>query len=187
MHIEFIAKESATASQWTGGQTKEYSIYPKEALYGDRNFNFRISSATIEAIPSEFTKFEGYHRYLAMLDGQLQLTINGIDKQYQNHELFTFQSMDDITSYTLGTDFNLMLRNDIVDEVVEVRNQPFLTNQPFILLFALEEGTVEIKEDSLVLQPWDAVLIANEQKETVEVILKQQMIIAYWSIPELKQ
>ena len=186
MHIEFRSKESVTASQWTGGQTREYSIYPQEALYGDRDFDFRISSATIEAIPSEFTKFEGYHRYLAMLDGQLQLTINGIDKQYENHELFAFKSTDTIISYTQGTDFNLMLRDCIVDEVVEVRNTPFKTHQPFILLFALEEGAVGINEDSLVLQPWDAVLIANEQKETVEVILQQQMIIGYWSIPESK-
>lgn len=186
MHIEFIAKESVTASQWTGGQTREYSIYPKVALYGDRNFDFRISSATIEAIPSEFTKFEGYHRYLAMLDGPLQLTINEIDKQYENHELFAFKSTDSITSYTQGTDFNLMLHNRIIDEVVEVRNHPFKTHQPFILLFALEAGAVVINEKSLTMQPWDAILITNEEQLAVEVILRQRMIIGYWSIPELK-
>ncbi|MBB1140102.1 HutD family protein [Myroides sp. WP-1] len=184
MHIEFIAKESVTASQWTGGQTREYHIYPQDAVYADRNFDFRISSATIETIPSEFTKFQGYHRYLAMLDGQLQLTINGVDQQYVNCELFVFKSTDTITSYTKGTDFNLMLHNRIIDEVVEVRNQPFKTHQPFILLFALEADTVVINEKTLAMQPWDAVLITNEEQLVVEVRLHQQMIVGYWSIPK---
>ncbi|MGG5637796.1 MULTISPECIES: HutD family protein [unclassified Myroides] len=186
MHIEFIAKDRVITSRWTGGQTREYAIYPKEAVYANRNFDFRISSATIEAIPSEFTKFEGYHRYLAMLDGPLQLTINGIDKQYKNHELFAFKSIDSITSYTQGTDFNLMLHKRIIDEVVEVRNHPFKTHQPFILLFALEVGSAVINGDLWDLQPWDAILIKNEQKITVEVLLEQQTIVGYWSMPDSK-
>ncbi|WP_158963314.1 HutD family protein [Myroides fluvii] len=184
MHIEFRSKESVTASQWTGGQTRAYTIYPQEAVYGDRNFAFRISSATIETIPSEFTKFEGYHRYLAMLDGKLQLTINGVDKQYENHELFAFKSTDTITSYTQGTDFNLMLRDDIVDEVVAVRDQPFQTHQPFIMLFALAKGEVGINTQSFEVQPWDCIMITNEEGLLVEVQLDQQTLVGYWSIPK---
>ena len=184
MHIEFIQKETVTANQWSGGQTREYSIYPKTAQYGDRNFAFRISSATIETIPSEFTKFEGYHRYLAMLDGKLDLTINEVDQHYENHELFTFKSTDTITSYSQGADFNLMLQDAIVDEVVAVRHESFQTNQPFILLFALAKGEVVINTQSFEMQSWDCILITNEEERTVKVELNQQTIVGYWSIPK---
>ncbi|MCS4238099.1 environmental stress-induced protein Ves [Myroides gitamensis] len=186
MHIEFIQKETVTANQWSGGQTREYSIHPKTALYADRKFAFRISSATIETIPSEFTKFEGYHRYLAMLDGKLTLTINGVDQNYENHELFTFKSTDTITSYSKGTDFNLMLQDTIVDEVVAVRQEPFQTNQPFIMLFALAAGEVVINTQSFEMQLWDCILITNEEEQTVEVQVNQPTIVGYWSMPKIK-
>lgn len=60
MNIHLLPKEDNKASIWSGGLTYEYLIYPKTANYSDRNFVFRVSSATIEKVPSEFTKFKGY-------------------------------------------------------------------------------------------------------------------------------
>ena len=186
MYIAFIPKKKVSVSQWTGGQTREYCIYPPEAIYGNRNFDFRISSASIECIPSEFTKFQGYHRYLAMLDGKLELTVNGVDTRYANHQLFAFKSTDNITSYTQGNDFNLMLHDRIVDEVVAVRREPFQTNQPFIVLFALVKGDVLINAQPFKMQPWDCIVITNEEEKTVDVQIDQSTIVGYWSIPKIK-
>ena len=68
MNIHLLPKKDSKASIWSGGLTYEYMIYPETANYTNRDFVFRISSATIEKVPSEFTKFKGYHRYLVMLD-----------------------------------------------------------------------------------------------------------------------
>lgn len=187
MQIRVIKKEEVASSRWSGGETREYAIHPQGATYADRVFDFRISSATIEAVPSVFTQFDGYRRYLAMLDGNLQLTQNGKDQGYKKHELFTFPSTASITSFTQGTDFNLMLREQVVDEVVEVRNQPFQTNQPFVLLFALEEAEVVINNQSFKLQPWDCLLVHNQNKTTVAVEFNQQLIVGYWSMDERKK
>lgn len=182
MKIEVIRKETVAVSRWSGGETRAYAIYPKDAVYADRDFDFRISSATIEAIPSQFTNFEGYHRYLAMLDNHVQLTLNGANQQYEKHQLFAFQSTDLITSYTQGTDFNLMLANHIKDEVVEVRQQPFETNQPFIMLFTLDSGAVEVHNQPIAMEPWDCILITNEEQKSVAITLNQPTIVGYWSI-----
>lgn len=182
MKIEVISKESVAVSRWSGGETRVYAIYPKDAVYADRDFDFRISSATIEDVPSQFTNFEGYHRYLAMLDNQVELTLNGVDQQYEKHQLFAFQSTDLITSYTQGTDFNLMLANHIEGEVVEVSHQSFQTNHPYILLFALGSGAVGVNNQSMTLEPWDCILITNEERESVAVTLNQPTIVGYWSI-----
>lgn len=182
MKIELIRKETVAVSRWSGGETRAYAIYPRDAVYADRDFDFRISSATIEDVPSQFTNFEGYHRYLAMLDNHVQLTLNGVNQRYEKHQLFAFQSTDLITSYTQGTDFNLMLANHIVDEVVEVTNQSFQTNQPYILLFALGSGAVGVNNQPMTMEPWDCILITNEEQQSVAVTLNQPTIVGYWSI-----
>lgn len=73
MNIRLLPKKDSKASIWSGGLTYEYMIYPEIANYTDRDFLFRISSATIEKVPSEFTQFKGYYRYLVMLDNSLDI------------------------------------------------------------------------------------------------------------------
>ena len=187
MKIDVIRKENVAVSRWSGGETREYAIYPPGAVYADRVFDFRISSATIEAIPSVFTQFKGYRRYLAMLDGNLQLTQEGKDQTYTKHQLFTFPSTASITSFTQGTDFNLMLNERIVDEVVEVRYQPFQTEQPFVFLFALQEAEVVVNSQSFQLHPWDCLLLNNPNKKTIDIEFYQQLIVGYWSMEERKK
>jgi len=76
MNLRLFSKKDTKASIWSGGLTYEYMIYPETAIYSNRDFIFRISSAVIEDIPSEFTKFKGYSRYLVMLDNSLDVEIN---------------------------------------------------------------------------------------------------------------
>ena len=63
-------------TDWSSGKTTEMYIYPKDCSYNERNFDFRISSATIEVEESEFTDLIGYRRLLTILDGELDLKIN---------------------------------------------------------------------------------------------------------------
>jgi environmental stress-induced protein Ves len=109
MNISLLSKKDNKPSIWSGGLTYEYIIYPKTANYTDRDFIFRISSATIEQAPSEFTKFKGYHRYLVMLNNGLDIEVNKRKKIYEKYEIMEFKSDDEVTSYTKGTDFNWMV------------------------------------------------------------------------------
>lgn len=84
MNILLLYKKDSKASIWSGGLTYEYMIHPKTANYADRDFVFRISSATIEEVPSKFTKFKSYHRYLVMLDNCLDVEVNKEKKHTRN-------------------------------------------------------------------------------------------------------
>lgn len=68
MKITKISKDTLIPTIWDGGETFEYYIYPENALYANRDFLFRISAATITKVPSTFTKFKNYQRFLVMLD-----------------------------------------------------------------------------------------------------------------------
>ena len=48
-------EENYSVSEWSGGKTKELAIYPPKCRYADRDFIFRLSSATVELDESDFT------------------------------------------------------------------------------------------------------------------------------------
>ncbi|MCD0466495.1 HutD family protein [Flavobacterium sp. ENC] len=85
MNLRLFSKKETTASVWSGGLTYEYMIYPETARYSDRDFVFRVSSAVIEEVPSAFSKFKGYNRYLVMLDNSLPIEINKEKKVYEKY------------------------------------------------------------------------------------------------------
>ena len=68
-----IRKENPHTSQWSGGTTTELYISPQGATVTERNFDLRISTATVDAEESDFTLFHGYLRKLIILEGQLEI------------------------------------------------------------------------------------------------------------------
>ncbi len=108
-----IKKENYKTNEWAGGRTTELSIYPENSKYQDRDFIWRLSSATVEAESSVFTQLPDYNRILMVLDGKLELNHN--DVEIINLNAFD-QNVFDGAAYTkcLGkaVDFNLMMRKD---------------------------------------------------------------------------
>ncbi|KAF2081695.1 HutD family protein [Flavobacterium sharifuzzamanii] len=169
MNISLLTKKSTNPSIWSGGLTYEYIIYPKTAIYADRDFGFRISSATIEEVPSEFTKFKGYHRYLVMLDNELDVEINKEKKAYEKYEIMEFNSDDEVTSFTKGTDFNWMVSEKISNHKLEIANGNQNCNAEIVILFSLHSTIITINEKPYHLEPYDALVVENEEKENVSL------------------
>lgn len=167
MNIHLLHKENSKASVWSGGMTSEYMIYPKTANYADRDFIFRISSATIEQTPSEFTKFKSYHRYLVMLDNCLDIEINKEKKFYEKYEIMKFNSDDDVTSYTKGIDFNWMISEKTHHHKLIITNSEQNYNAQIIILFSLETSVITINEKAYDLKPYDLLVIENQKKENI--------------------
>ncbi|SHG20510.1 HutD family protein [Flavobacterium defluvii] len=169
MDIQLLPKKSSKASIWSGGLTYEYMIFPKTANYADRDFGFRISSATIEQTPSEFTKFKGYHRYLVMLDNHLNVEVNKEKKVYEKYEIMEFNSDDEVTSYTKGIDFNWMVSEKISHHKLEITNSKQNYNAQIIILFSLESTVIKINEKPYDLNPYDLLVIENQKKENISL------------------
>lgn len=110
--VKIIGQEEFTTTDWSGGKTTELMIYPKDSDYKEKNFQFRISSATVELEESNFTKLPGIKRFITPLDGELKLTHD--DKEYINlkpFEVYEFSGGIDTRSFGKVRDFNLMLRD----------------------------------------------------------------------------
>lgn len=111
MLIRHLTPEDYSVSEWSGGTTTQLAIFPEKALYADRDFLWRLSSAAVQLEESDFTALPDYDRLISTLRGDMTLTHDGgkpvILKPYQIH------SFDGgVKTHSVGkcTDFNLMLR-----------------------------------------------------------------------------
>jgi len=167
MNISLFPKKDTTATIWSGGLTYEYMIYPETANYSERNFVFRISSATIYKAPSEFTKFKGYHRYLVMLDNGLDIEVNKEKKSYEKYQIMEFNSDDEVTSYTKGIDFNWMVSEKIGHHKLQITQRNQNCNSQIVLLFSLHTTVIKINEKPYDLERYDLLVIENQKKENI--------------------
>lgn len=109
--MKIIRKEALSNSSWSGGSTTQLFIYPPSASYAERNFDLRISTASIEASPSTFTSLPGVQRRLMLIKGALNIDFGQHGSvQLQAFEQVAFSGDWETCSEGLGTDFNVMTR-----------------------------------------------------------------------------
>ncbi len=112
-----ISKKDMPVSEWSGGTTTEIFIYPPDAAYKDRDFLFRISTASVELESSDFTDLPDYDRIIASIDGTMELTHGGSGASFTVRPLESVHYFDGgVPTHCEGkaTDLNLMLRKGMV-------------------------------------------------------------------------
>ena len=98
-------------SRWSGGSTTQLAIAPDDALYADRSFLWRVSSAGVELEASDFTALPEYWRLLATLEGEISLRHDGGEPLHLRPlEVHGFDGAWATQSFGRCRDFNLMLR-----------------------------------------------------------------------------
>jgi len=107
--MKIIRQQDQSLTTWSGGTTRQVYIFPEGSSYTDRNFQIRISTATVEVETSVFTSLPGYFRRLMVLEGELHLIHQG---QHESHlkkfDEDSFMGEWKTVSYGKATDFNAM-------------------------------------------------------------------------------
>ena len=112
MRVELFKKGSFRTAEWTGGTTTELFIYPPASECGARDFEARISSATVEIEESIFSDFDGYVRHITPLEGGIRLIHENHGKAaLQPFEVDTFDGCWRTRAYGRCVDFNLIHRD----------------------------------------------------------------------------
>lgn len=73
MEKKIFTSENYKMSKWSGGNTRELAIYPENAVYLDRDFIWRLSSADSDLDESSFTKLPDFDRILMVIEGEVVL------------------------------------------------------------------------------------------------------------------
>lgn len=117
----FVNKRmSQKKSKWSGGVTTELMISPFDSTYKNMDFNFRISSASIEVDHSTFTPLPGVHRQIMSLDNELKLINKESSITLKPFEVYEFDGGVKTESEGRVIDFNLMTRNGYKGELKAV-------------------------------------------------------------------
>ncbi len=163
MGIRIISESGYLKSDWTGGTSTQFFIFPFDANLAKRDFLFRISSAKIDVEVSEFSNFEGYQRIFLPLSGTV--TLQHEDRKPQILKVFEtvlFNGGLITKSYGKCVDFNLIFRPELHAEVEVIslkKGEQFILNGDrffdFQFLFAhigeMESSDVKLKKGETVM------------------------------------
>lgn len=122
MKIQKIDAGRQVVSHWSGGTTRQLAIEPPGADYAERDFLWRLSSATVELAESDFTPLPDYRRILMILRGTLTLSHDGgAERMLRELEQESFDGASATKSRGQVVDFNLMLRKGLCRGEVDAR------------------------------------------------------------------
>ena len=111
MQIQLITKEQMATTAWSGGTTTQFAIHPARCAYADRDFLWRVSSATVDLAESDFTMLPAYNRLITTLQGEIRLRHEAEDPiTLAPYAVHAFDGAVHTHSWGTCRDFNLMLR-----------------------------------------------------------------------------
>ncbi len=190
MEIKRIHREDCKSSRWSGGTTTEFFLYPADGSYADRDFQVRVSSATVDLEESVFTSLPGVERWLTILKGEMRLIHTGrYEKELTPFVVEHFYGDWETKSIGRVVDFNLMLKDGAKGEMhcLEIPSGESISladkGEADTLFFFAAEGSfqIESKETAEAISTGEAALLrgwksagaalANRGKETARIIV----------------
>ena len=169
-NISLLRANDFQVSDWSGGKTKQLYLSPQTGHYGKREFDYRLSTATVELAESQFSDLSGFHRILMSLDHTLHLH-NASQQEETVLAPFTpyfFEGSDSITSRGTCTDFNLIYSDHYQGQMLAISDREELSQDEAIqFIYALSDLMVTgTGLPSLNLETGQLLIVEKETQET---------------------
>lgn len=170
MPYRLTRKNEFTPARWAGGTTTELFIHPHGASNAARNFDLRISTATVDLKESTFSDFSGYERHIAPLAGTMRL-------EHEGHHTVTlhpcetdsFSGSWTTRSFGACVDFNLIHRPGWTGTITGIAEPTVLRprGKGYTGIYALREKVVATvsaagKTAEETLFPGDFLLVESD-------------------------
>lgn len=169
MKISHLTAADFRTSSWSGGTTTELYLYPEDGSYANRDFLFRISSATVELEESDFTALPGVERYITPLEGSFVLTHPGSSPVILPPLGLPYRFWGDVPTHCVGraTDFNLMLKG--CDGVMELHHNTAPTRPGFNAFYAVENTVFSLGRQQFEMKKGELLTIFSEENATLKL------------------
>ncbi|MFA5296795.1 MAG: HutD family protein [Lutibacter sp.] len=146
MKFNIYSFKDFKTTKWAGGNTTELYIYPPTANYATGNFNFRISTASVEVEEADFTVLPKVARQLMVLKGSITLSHKDHHQvQLNKNEIAFFDGSWETSSVGTCVDFNLMTKGNTKGRISSILkpdnksvNFQLDSNCEFIFFYAYE-------------------------------------------------
>ena len=169
-NITLLKSNDFQVSDWSGGKTKQLYLSPPTGHYGKRDFDYRLSTATVELAESQFSDLSGFHRILMSLDHTLHL--HNASRQEETvlapFTPYVFEGSDSITSRGTCTDFNLIYSDHYQGQMLAISDREELSQDEAIqFIYALSDLMVTgTGLPSLNLETGQLLIVEKETQET---------------------
>lgn len=169
MQIKIYSQKDCSTSNWAGGSTTELWIWPEGGNYAKRDFQVRISSATVQLEESDFTALPGVVRYITPLSG-------GFTLSHPDGRTITMEPLDTpyrfdggAATHCIGkaTDFNLMLKG--VEGDMIVMDGKLTVDCGICCVYPVGGGDVTVNGKALGLEPGGLAVIRLSNGERAEI------------------
>ncbi len=176
MKLTHIPKEQLITNSWNGGTTTEITIYPANASFIDRNFLYRISTATVEKESTVFTKFNEYSRELMILKGELEITHEGrYSKILKPFETDSFEGDWETSAKGKVTDFNIIYKGKVLaqlDSKLITSKENFtesiqVENAIILVYVATGFGIYQFNEQTIKIKEGDSILLEHNDNQNM--------------------
>ncbi len=169
-HINLLKSNDFQVSDWSGGKTKQLYLSPPTGHYSKREFDYRLSTATVELAESQFSDLSGFHRILMSLDHTLHLHNASRQKEtvLAPFTPYFFEGSDSITSRGTCTDFNLIYSDHYQGQMIAISDREELSQDEAIqFIYALSNLMVTgTGLPSLNLETGQLLIVEKEAQET---------------------
>ena len=169
-NVTLLRANDFQVSDWSGGKTKQLYLSPPTGHYGKRDFDYRLSTATVELAESQFSDLSGFHRILMSLDHTLHL--HNASRQEETvlapFTPYVFEGSDSITSRGTCTDFNLIYSDHYQGQMLAISDGQELSRDEAIqFIYALGDLMVTGTDlPSLNLETGQLLIVEKETQET---------------------
>jgi len=124
MNLIIHPLNSSKTISWASGTSTELFVYPPDGDFQTRAFDFRISTATVEAEETNFSDFSGLTRILLILQGKLTLIHEGrYSKELDTFDQDRFDGSWITKSKGKVQDFNVMFNENYDASVLHLALQ----------------------------------------------------------------
>lgn len=115
IRVEKYKTSDYQETSWSGGRTTQLYLFPAQSSYGERNFQFRLSTASMDTEQSTFTSLPSYHRILLSLDQTIVLQDMSSEEQVTlaPYHIHRFEGEQSIQCVGKAQDFNIIFDDSI--------------------------------------------------------------------------
>lgn len=151
MKEKTIKKEDFITTKWEGGKTTQLAIYPEEAIFSEKDFLWRISSASFTKLESTFSDFSGYQRYILPLEGKLNLYHDGLyNRELEKYQVDYFDgswnTLSQNTSDCIDYNFIIKSGNQGKMQILKEGDEYLLKESAIITVFSMDDFILDIND-----------------------------------------
>lgn len=176
MKEKIIKKEDFITTKWAGGETTQLAIYPEDAIFSEKDFLWRISSATFTSTESKFSDFSGYQRYILPLEGKLSVYHDGLyNRELDRYEVEYFDgSWSTYSENTMDCrDYNFIVKNGNLAkmQILKEGDEYLLKGSEIVTIFSMNDFVLNLKnqEEKRNIDGFSLLVLEIDDEEKISI------------------